>query len=107
MSGSMNYAKAIQKEKKIVVQEKDVLFMHFKDGNVVYSINKSEELLQNEQNEAEKQEDLLRVQMNKAVREIEARRSEYRRKCVEDYGHDYYTKDFNYTCPESSDEEEV
>jgi hypothetical protein len=102
----MNYAKVSKTEKKVVLEEKDVLVIKYKDGNIVYSMNKSEEFLKRERFEAEKREDLLRVQMNKAVNNIEFRRSEYKRKELEDYGFDNYTKEFYYECPESSDEEE-
>ena len=102
----MNYVKMAQTETTVVNLEKDVLILKFENGKVVYSINKSEELLEQHRLEAEKREDSLRVSMNKAVISIENRRLQFRRKQMEEYGYDHYTKEFYYECPESSDEEE-
>ena len=102
----MNYAQVAQTEQKIVREEKDLLILTFKDGSVEYTINKSQELLERERIQAEKNAISLEVRMAKAVREIERRRQEYRQKDIEAYGYDHYTKEFYYECPESSDEEE-
>ena len=106
MAQSMNYAEVAQKQKDIVCEQKDLLILSFKEGKVQYTINKSQELLERERIQAEKNAISLEADMAKAVADIERRRQEYREKDMEDYGYDHYTKEFYYECPESSDEEE-
>ena len=105
MSQSMNYAEIAQKQKDIVCEVKDLLILTFKDGMVDYRINKSQELLERERIQAEK-DAAFEVRMAKAIEEMETRRQAYRQKDMDDYGYDHYTQEFYYECPESSDEEE-
>lgn len=105
MAQSMNYAKVAQKQQTVVQEVKDLLLLTFKDGMVDYRINKSQELLERERIQAERNA-AFEVRMAKAIEEMEKRRQAYRQKDMEDYGYDHYTKEFYYECPESSDEEE-
>ena len=106
MSQPMNYAQVAQKKEEIVREEKDVMILRYNDGRVECTINKSAELLEREQIRREKKlANSLQVRMNKAIEEIEKRRWQYRKRDIESYGYDQYTKDFYYECPESSDSE--
>lgn len=108
MSHAMNYAEMAKKQQEVIKEkEKDVLFLKFKDGIVHYSIDKSDDLLEQERLQAEKEmEDSLEVRMSKAVLDIERRRRRYRKEDMQNYGFDSYTKEFYYKCPESSEEED-
>ena len=111
MSQAMNYAQVANKQKKVVCEEKDVLILTYEDGKVNYKISKSAEFLEREHAELEKKlANSLQVRMNRAIEEIEARRCERRKKDMDEYGYDHYTKEFYYECPEtpenSDDEEE-
>lgn len=101
---SESYANVAQIPTVEVVQEiKDVLLMKFDNGKVVYTLNKSKEYKEEEKKTMEKNS--LHVQMCKAIAEIEARRIEYRKRDLVNYGYDYYTKEFYY-CPENSEDED-
>jgi hypothetical protein len=105
MSQPMNYAQVAQKTEEFVREEKDLLVLRFKDGRVEYTLNKSEELLELERKREKKLANSLQVRMKKAVEEIETRRRQNRKKDMDDYGYDHYTKEFYYTCPETSESE--
>jgi len=106
----MNYAQVAQKQEEVVRQEKDVLILTYENGNVKYTISKSAEFLEREYAELEKKlANSLQVRMNRAIGEIEERRRQNRKRDMDEYGYDHYTKEFYYECPETpenSDEEE-
>jgi hypothetical protein len=103
----LNYKKAIDVEKKKVIE--DQLVLKWNNG-VVYEYGpKSEETKKREKMQEEKRarmeiENSIHVQMGKAIAEIENRRLAYRLKDFEDYGYDKYTNEFYYE-PESDEEE--
>uniref|UniRef100_A0A6C0HST1 Uncharacterized protein n=1 Tax=viral metagenome TaxID=1070528 RepID=A0A6C0HST1_9ZZZZ len=100
----LNYA-AIAKKEEVKVDEEveDMLLLKFVDGEVVYSMKKSEDLLQKEAKELEKKKgNTIGVQMNKAIDDIVRRKNEHRTKILNDYGYDSYTNEFYYE-PESTD----
>lgn len=102
----LNYKKAIDVEKKKVIE--DQLVLRWNNG-VVYEYGpKSEETKKREQMQEEKRERMeiensIHVQMGKAVAEIENRRLAYRLKDLEEYGYDKYTNEFYYE-PEPEEE---
>lgn len=105
-SKSMNYAAMAQKpEEKIVQENPDMLMLKFVDGKVTYTFNKSQSFIETEKAEAEKYlaKNSIDAQMRRAVADIDKRRRYYRNQDFNNYGYDKYTKEFYYTCPESSD----
>lgn len=110
MSQAINYAQVAKQQKEIIREEKDVLLLTYENGIVKYRINKSAEFLERERISLEKKlANSLEVRMNKAIEEMETRRQQYRKKDMDNYGYDHYTKEFYYECPEAldnSDEDE-